>query len=398
MSPESAPQTTAVPRGITVTVGPEDGMFRGADHFAIQGALDYASALGGGIVRILPGLYTLRNALRLPAGTTLRGYGAETVLRKADAVGTTLTREIVWYERLVEVEDTRGFAVGIGISIDSPDDVAGRRRVSRHTILAIEGRTLHLDRAPGCDHRPDSSTRVVSLHSLVDGLGVRDVSVSDLTLDGNSAANPLIRGDYASPVFFKDVRRGRIERVAVRDWNGDGISWQTADDITVSGCRVEHVSQIAIHPGSGSSRSRVAGCQIEDCEIGIYWCWGVTESCAENNMLKDCRMHGTSLGYRDTDITLRRNRISHSGQAAILFREEGENSAHRAVIEENTIDCRPPGAARGIALCAGARDVAIRRNEFLVLPGAESTAFDASSGSPSLSARDNTFIVSSTHS
>lgn len=376
---------------VTVTVGNSCGLFQGSDHFAIQAALDWAGRLGGAVVEILPGRYLLRDALRLPSNTILRGHGADTVLRKAAAAETTLVRDAVWYERAIEVSQSTGFTIGTGLVIDSPDDDRERRRVSRHTITAVDGNILHLDRPPGCNHRTGPSTRVQSVHSLVDAIGAQDVAVCDLTLEGNSAANPAIRGDYAAAVYFRNVHRGRMERLAVCDWNGDALSWQTADDIAVTACLIENTSQVAIHPGSGSSRSLVADSRVENADTGIYWCWGVTHSSAVGNVLKNCRFHGMSLGFRDTDITLRSNMFSHCGEAAIYFREEGEDSAHRAVIEENTIDCRPPGAPVGLILCPGVRDVMVRRNKFLVAPGREDSAFPAPPPGCILPGGDNYF-------
>src|SRR3954469_21183182 len=49
---------------LTLTVGPDRGDLSGLDDKAIQAALDYVARLGG-TVRLLPGTYTLRNAVHL---------------------------------------------------------------------------------------------------------------------------------------------------------------------------------------------------------------------------------------------------------------------------------------------------------------------------------------------
>jgi len=57
--PAAVPDSTEqggrpMPR-LEVTVGATGADFVGSDHIAIQGAVDYAAAHGGGTVRILPG-------------------------------------------------------------------------------------------------------------------------------------------------------------------------------------------------------------------------------------------------------------------------------------------------------------------------------------------------------
>lgn len=54
---------------LTVTVGQKRGDLIGKDDKVLQTAVDYR----GGTVQILPGIYTLRNAVHLPSGIRLRG-------------------------------------------------------------------------------------------------------------------------------------------------------------------------------------------------------------------------------------------------------------------------------------------------------------------------------------
>jgi hypothetical protein len=52
------------PAAREIRVGIADGEIRGTDHRALQEAVDRVAALGGGAVRIGPGRYVLRNALK----------------------------------------------------------------------------------------------------------------------------------------------------------------------------------------------------------------------------------------------------------------------------------------------------------------------------------------------
>jgi hypothetical protein len=56
---------------IQITVGPDKADIVGSDHRSIQAAVDYVAGLGGGTVRILPGTYRFRNAVRLRSGVRI---------------------------------------------------------------------------------------------------------------------------------------------------------------------------------------------------------------------------------------------------------------------------------------------------------------------------------------
>src|SRR5262245_52813391 len=50
---------------ITITVGPSNADIIGTNDRALQAAVDYVTRLGGGTVRVLLGVYRLRNAVYL---------------------------------------------------------------------------------------------------------------------------------------------------------------------------------------------------------------------------------------------------------------------------------------------------------------------------------------------
>src|SRR6185503_552478 len=66
-----------------IKVGRSDADLIGADNRALQGAVDYIAALGGGIVEIGPGEYEMRDSLHLRSFVTVQGTPGKTILRKA---------------------------------------------------------------------------------------------------------------------------------------------------------------------------------------------------------------------------------------------------------------------------------------------------------------------------
>ena len=65
---------------LTLTVGTKSGDLMGNDDKVIQAAVDYVARLGGGTVQLLPGTFTIRNAVQLPSKIRLLGSGDDTVI------------------------------------------------------------------------------------------------------------------------------------------------------------------------------------------------------------------------------------------------------------------------------------------------------------------------------
>ena len=90
--------------------------------------------------------------------------------------------------------------------------------------------------------------------------------------------------------------------------------------------------------------------KLERNDIGIFFCWGVKNGLAEDNLIADNRGSGVSIGHRDTDNLVRKNEILRSGKTGVLFRpERGKGFAgDRNRIESNRII--DTGAANGIGV------------------------------------------------
>src|SRR5256885_12919442 len=93
------------PAGATIRVGIDDGDLRGADHRALQAAVDYVAGLGGGTVHIGPGRYLMRNALKLRDNVRIVGVPGQTVLVACDGFACGLAADGDANERQVTVAD-----------------------------------------------------------------------------------------------------------------------------------------------------------------------------------------------------------------------------------------------------------------------------------------------------
>jgi hypothetical protein len=56
-----------------LSVGQGEGDLQGRDDKILQAGIDYLHRLGGGVLNILPGIYTMHNALYLQPNVIVRG-------------------------------------------------------------------------------------------------------------------------------------------------------------------------------------------------------------------------------------------------------------------------------------------------------------------------------------
>jgi hypothetical protein len=122
-----------------------------------------------------------------------------------------------------------------------------------------------------------------------------------------------------------------IADCVVRDYNGDGISFQQSDDVRVERCEVSGHAALGIHPGSGSQRPVVVDCYSHgNGTIGLFLCWRVRGGRFEGNRLEGNGRVGISIGHKDTDNLFVENTVTGNARYGVLFRDEaGPMAGHR---------------------------------------------------------------------
>lgn len=335
---------------LTITVGQDRGDLMGKSHQAIQAAVDYVSRLGGGTVKILPGEYVLRGSVHLRSNVRLIGSGPETILTKAASVTTKLSKDSDWYDQEVTLTDPSGFEVGDSVCLQTKNPHNGGQEVLKRTLIARSGNRFKLDKALRQNYWTMGDSTCSTLFPLVTGEEIQNLVIEDLALDGNRANNELLDGNYGGCVFFQDVNQVQMRRLIARNNNGDGLSWQISHDVMVEDCHSHGHTWLAMHPGSGSQRPIIRKNRMENCQIGLFFCWGVKNGLAEENTIMDIKGQGISIGHRDTDNIVRRNVVRNSGQTGVLFRPERGPGfcGHRNLIENNLIE--DSGGDDGIAI------------------------------------------------
>lgn len=335
---------------LTITVGPgEDAAIRGSTDKALQAAVDYAARLGGGTVKILPGIYKLRNAVFLSSHVRLVGQGEKTVLMKEPSATTTLAADSDWFDQEITLSDASSFQLGDGVCLRTKDAKTGVQTVIKRTLVARSGSRFKLDKALRDNVWRLNNGTVSTLFPILSGEFIEDVVIENLTLDGDKDHNAELDGNYAGCIFLQDCNRITMRGVHARNYHGDGISWQICHDVTVEHCVSEGHTGLGLHPGSGSQRPIMRDNILRNNNIGIFFCWGVKRGVAENNQIADNKV-GVSIGHHDNDNLVSGNTITGSKEAGVLFRpERGPDFAgHRNRIEANTL--RDNGGESGAAI------------------------------------------------
>jgi parallel beta-helix repeat protein len=346
-----------------IRVGQREGDLTGTDNRVLQAAVDYVAGLGGGTVEIGEGVYLMRDSLHLRSHVTVRGQGERTVLKKAPAALSMLGLDGDFGEEQITVENTDGFAVGSGVAVW--DSEAGGFHVTVARITGGNGNTFSIDRPLMADCIVRRKAQAATVFPVVSGYDLEGVRIENLAVDGSRESNPRLTGCRGAGIFLYRGFGTVIQNCVVRNYNGDGISFQQSNDVQVIGCRSENNAGLGIHPGSGSQRpvvrNNVARGNGED---GLYLCWRVRHGVFEENQLVGNGRHGISIGHKDSDNLLRRNTVLENGVYGVLFRNESDGMAgHRNRLEENRIeDNGKRSGGAGIYIDGETDGVVLKRN------------------------------------
>lgn len=367
----------------TVRVGQSNADIVGHDQRALQAALDYIAGLGGGTVEIGPGVYTLWDSLHLRSGVHVRGVPYETVLRKCDGFSSPLTLDGDYGEEQFTVADASGFAVGQGVALW--DANAGGFHVTVTRIIGSEGQTFTIAHPLLADLLVSRGAVAHRAFPVISGYHVRNCVLENLTIEGNAASNVTLTGCRGAGIFLYRAHSTQIRQCIVRDYNGDGISFQQSNDVIVEDCLCEGNTQLGIHPGSGSQRPVIRRCTSRrNGRIGLFLCWRVRHGTFEDNVIEENGFAGISIGHKDTDNVFRRNVVARNALWGIYFRQESEPmGGHRnRFIEHRIVDNGMPEKGAGVRIEAETHDLEFEHNFIgnTTSPGRQRVGISAAKG------------------
>ena len=322
-----------------ITVGGSGADISGFSSEAIQIAIDALKTRGGGIVKLNPGIFKIIGPVRLSDNISLLGSGKETILQKCDGFRTSFIIDADWGMLKAAVKDVSGFKKGMGIQLFDDDHNQGWD-VTTAVITDIIDNVIYFDNNTNNDYMSAIDGTVTNGCSIVEAVGVKNIRIGDLVIEGNKKSNDYINGCRGGGIYIHKSSHCLVENVKVNEFNGDSFSWQIDEDVKVKGCEASNGNGLGFHPGTGSDHSVVENCISHNNNgDGIFLCWRVQNGIFRNNTVYSNRDNGISIGHKDTDNIFENNHVYENGADGVLFREETEqNSGHRNTFANNTIE------------------------------------------------------------
>lgn len=158
-----------------------------------------------------------------------------------------------------------------------------------------------------------------------------------------------------------------IDQVQVKDFNGEGISWQITEHVTVKNCEISGSGNTGLHPGTGSPYSVIENNDVHhNDQDGLFICWRVYESRVIGNKFYHNGRFGLCTGHKDTDVLFENNHIYNNKSDGVNLRGERESNApHRNTFVRNTIENNgTEGGGYGFSIHSPAKDLLLKENEF----------------------------------
>jgi hypothetical protein len=324
---------------IIITVGGEKADIQGFNSQAIQTAVEAVHNLGGGTVKLMPGNYTVSGPVRLYSNIALIGSGPSTMLKKIKGIQSKMAVDVGYGELQATLEDASGFAPGMGIQIHDARQKGGWDATTA-VITSIEGNTIYFDNYTVRDYTSANGGLVSNACPLISAVEAENVTISDLSVDGNRAENEAMDGCRGGAVYLHKVKKALVERVNVKNFASDGISWQITEDVTVRNCEISGCANAGLHPGTGSPRTTIENNYSHDNgNYGLFVCWRVRHGVVRDNKFVHNEGYGVCTGHMDTDMLFENNTISDNAKDGVLFRSEiAANAPHRNTFKNNTIE------------------------------------------------------------
>jgi hypothetical protein len=325
--------------GQVITVGGPDADIPDFTSAAIQIALDALKTRGGGTVILNPGVFHITAPVRLWDNITLKGSGESTILRKCDGFRTSYIIDADWGMLKAVVKDVSGFQTGMGIQLY--DDIHKNGwDVTTAVITDIHDNVIYFDNPTVNDYIAAENGMVSNSFSVIAAVGVENVKISDLVVEGNKSSNDYINGCRGGGVYIHKSKNCLVENVRVNEFNGDSFSWQIDENITLKGCEASYGNGLGFHPGTGSDHSVVENCiSHHNAGDGLFLCWRVQNGIFRNNVIYSNGDNGISIGHKDTDNLFENNHVYENAFHGVLFRNENaQNAGHRNTFIQNTVE------------------------------------------------------------
>ncbi len=348
-----------------LTVGGKDADISGFNSQSIQYAID-AVAKTGGTVKLMPGLYNITAPVRMQSNVKLIGSGRETVLKKSEGVQTRFIEDADYGELILTVENADGFEPGMKIQITDSDN-SSCWNVSTAYITDVQDNTIYIDKHLIRDYRSDKDGLISNASSVIEVIDAENVLISNLTADGNRIKNFFADGCNSAGILIIKSKEVDVDNVHVKDYNGEGISWQITENVTIRNSEISGSGNTGLHPGTGSPFSLIENNNVHHNDNdGLFICWRVYDSFVKNNQFHNNNRFGICTGHKDTDVIFSGNHIYENGSDGVNLRGEREtNAPHRNTFVSNVIENNGiKGEGYGFSVNSPAQELVLKENIF----------------------------------
>ncbi|HPE75783.1 MAG TPA: right-handed parallel beta-helix repeat-containing protein [Draconibacterium sp.] len=344
-----------------LTVGGQDADVHGYTNQSIQFAID-AVAKTGGTVKLGTGKFDIKAPVKMRSNVQLVGSGKETILKRGAGVQTKYIVDADFGELKLTVENADGFETGMKVQI-TDDENSGCWNVSTAYITDILDNIIYIDKGLIRDYRSDKNGLVSNASSVIEALDVENCSISNLTADGSRAVNFFADGCNSAGILILRSKNVTVDNVHVKDFNGEGISWQITENVTIKNSEISGSGNTGLHPGTGSPFSIIENNDIHHNDNdGLFICWRVYQSRVSNNKMHDNGRFGICTGHKDVDVVFSENHIFNNKSDGVNLRGEQEaNAPHRNTFVKNVIE---NNSGYGFSVNSKANDLLLKENIF----------------------------------
>lgn len=341
-----------------ITVGGKYSDIQGYTNQAIQIAVN-ALPVDGGTVKMDTGLFTMMPPVKLRSNVKLIGSGPSTVLKRIDGFKSKFVIDADFGELKITVDDASGFKPGMSIQVTNKP-YWECWDVSIAVITDIIQDTLYFDTHLIRDYEAELNGVVTNGGACVSVMGATEVYIADFTIDGNKEKNYPLDGCNGGGVVIIKSNYVTVERLHVKEVNGEGITWQITENVTIRNCEINNCAGMGMHPGSGSPKSIIENNNSHHNKVGLFLCWRVHHSIVKNNQFHNNTENGISTGHKDSDVFFENNHIYNNNLDGIFFREESQkNSPHRNTFINNIVE---NNGGYGFYISGKSSDILIKNN------------------------------------
>ena len=344
-----------------ITVGGADADVAGFTNQSIQFAIN-AVAKTGGTVKLNPGLFEIIAPVRMKSNVNLVGSGNETILKRGVGVQSKFIVDADFGELKITVENSDGFEIGMKVQVT--DEInKGCWNVSAAYISDIVDNIIYVDKGMIRDYRHDLNGLISNASSVIEVLDAENITISNLTADGNRAENFFADGCNSAGVIILRSKNVTVDNVHVKDFNGEGMSWQITENVTVKNCEISGSGNTGLHPGTGSPFSIIKNNNVHHNDVeGLFICWRVYQSLVTGNKFHHNGRFGICTGHKDTDVIFDGNHIYNNKSDGVNLRGERENNApHRNTFVNNIIE---NNNGYGFSIQSQAQGLLLKENVF----------------------------------